>query len=89
MPEILTAEPAESILSIMKPYSDKDGGDLSLKWNKGSTFEVDNARRMFDEAKAKGYVAYKTDSSGNQGEIIRSFDPTAERITMRMQVVGG
>jgi hypothetical protein len=90
MPEILTLDRRRpSILSVMKPYGDKDAGDLSIRWSRDNTAEIAAAKATFDAMKAKGYVAYKTNSSGDRGEVIRTFDPQAERITMAPQMVGG
>lgn len=51
---------------------------------------VEEARARFDEAKAKGFLAYVVpadDPAG--GSVIREFDETAEQIVMSPQLVGG
>lgn len=64
-------------------------GDTRLEWDPERRDEVDAARKMFAELKAKRYLAYRCDADGNRGEVIREFDPEAERIVMTPQLVGG
>jgi len=64
-------------------------GDNKIEWNADRQAEVDAARQMFDTMKRKGYLAYTLDESGHRGEILREFDPDAERIIMQPQRVGG
>jgi len=64
-------------------------GDNKIEWDAGNRDQVDIARAAFDVAKAKGYLAYTMDRHGRPGEVIHSFDPSAERIIMSPQRVGG
>jgi hypothetical protein len=64
-------------------------GDTRIEWDADNHHEVAAAREMFAKMKEKGYLAYRLDASGRQGEVIRSFDPDAERIVMSPQPVGG
>lgn len=65
-------------------------GDQRVMWDRNNADEVDAARRTFDDLKAKGYLAYKaTGKTGEQGELIRKFDPDAERIILVKPNVGG
>lgn len=64
-------------------------GDARIEWNPNVPEEVSMARKAFDEAKKKKYLTYKVDANGNQGELIREFDPRAERIVASPQTVGG
>jgi predicted acetyltransferase len=69
---------------------DRGLGDLKVHWDQNNEYEVAAARLIFDDMKAKGYLAYKLDHEGaNTGEVIRAFDPDAERIIMSPQPVGG
>jgi hypothetical protein len=68
---------------------DRDKGDNKIEWNPGNKDQVEIARAAFDAAKAKGYLAYTLDESGHRGEVIRRFDPSAERIIMSPQPIGG
>ncbi|HEX4393321.1 MAG TPA: hypothetical protein VH084_17530 [Mycobacterium sp.] len=64
-------------------------GDTRIEWDKNNATEVELARKNFDEHKAKRYLAYKTRADGSRGELLRNFDPDAERILMTPQLVGG
>lgn len=64
-------------------------GDSRTIWNPENQDEVDAAKEMFNRLKRKGYLAYKVDETGGKGEQIREFDPTAGRIIMSPQLVGG
>lgn len=64
-------------------------GDTTTTWNPRSRDEVAMARKAFDEAKAKRYLIYKANADGTKGELMREFDPNAERIVCTPQNVGG
>lgn len=64
-------------------------GDTKVHWDQDNPGEVEAARASFDVLRRKGYAAYKLNSDGTTGEVIRSFDPSAERIVMRPQMAGG
>lgn len=65
-------------------------GDTRLEWNKDVPAEVDAARETFARLHGENkYLAYKTRRDGSRGEVIRSFDPNAERIVMVPQTQGG
>ena len=64
-------------------------GDTKLIWSADQQAEVDAAKTTFDSLKAKGYVAYSVGTDGSTGEVIKSFDPNAERIIMRPAMQGG
>lgn len=64
-------------------------GDTRIEWDPAVREEVSIAKKAFEAAKKKGYLTYKLDSHGNQGELIREFDPRAERIVATPQTVGG
>lgn len=64
-------------------------GDTRIEWNRNNPVEVELARKNFDAHKEKRYLAYKTRSDGTKGELLRNFDPDAERILMTPQLVGG
>lgn len=82
-------DPNVSLMSIMHPYDHPDAGDMAVRWDRNNQAEIDSARATYDAMKKKGYSAYKTKADGTMGEMIRDFDPTAERITMTPRVVGG
>jgi hypothetical protein len=64
-------------------------GDTRIEWDPASKDEVKMAKKAFDEAKRKKYLTYKVGADGTRGELIREFDPTAERIVCTPQTVGG
>jgi hypothetical protein len=64
-------------------------GDTTTSWNPNNPDEVALARQAFDAAKAKKMLTYKANADGSKGELIREFDPSAERIVCTPQNVGG
>jgi hypothetical protein len=65
-------------------------GDTKLEWDSEKPAEVKAAREMFDALKGKGYLAYKMiGDQGYKGELIKKFDPEAERIVLAPPVAGG
>jgi len=65
-------------------------GDTRVMWDRGNKDEVEAARRQFTDLKKKGFIAYRAEGKeGTRGEVIRDFDPDAERIILVKQLVGG
>jgi hypothetical protein len=64
-------------------------GDTRHEWSQDVPFEVEQARKAFQAAKDKKYLIYRTAADGSRGELMRNFDPTAERIICTPQTVGG
>ncbi len=64
-------------------------GDLKSFWDRTKPEEVAQARRTFDDMRAKGYLAFRLIGDGTKGEQIREFDPTAEKIIMSPAMQGG
>ena len=64
-------------------------GDTKLVWDGDNPDEVSNAKRTFDDLKKKGYVAYSVAKGGAKGEVLRTFDPEAEKLIMAPPLVGG
>jgi hypothetical protein len=65
-------------------------GDTRLIWNRNDPDEVDNARQTFDRlVKEKKFVAYKVGAAGEKGEVMRTFDSTAEKIILAPALRGG
>jgi hypothetical protein len=82
-----TAEVLEEkkfVLQIMD-----DSGHSEVQWDPDDEEEVAKAKEAFEAAIKKGYYAYTLKPGGTQGEIIKTFDPTAGRIVMRPPMVGG
>lgn len=64
-------------------------GDTKVIWSADNADEIANARRMFTDLRAKGFVGYSVKKNGEKNEIIHTFDPEAERIIMAPPMVGG
>jgi hypothetical protein len=65
-------------------------GDGSVFWNKNDPKDVALAERFFKAAKKEGMAAYRVEGEdGKRGEVIREFDPEAERIIFVPQLRGG
>jgi hypothetical protein len=66
-------------------------GDTKHIWDSDNPDEVEAARLLFDSlVKEKKYVAYKVEGKkGEKGEVMRRFDPTAERVIFSPPLVGG
>jgi len=65
-------------------------GDLRVMWDRGNAEETAAARLTFDRMIGEGHVAYRAEGKkGDRGEVMRTFDPAAERIIMVRQNRGG
>jgi hypothetical protein len=63
-------------------------GDTRIEWDPEKPDEVAAARKMFDELKEKRYLAYRAGENA-EPTMIRKFDPSAAKIVMTPQLVGG
>jgi len=67
-----------------------DEGDLRTEWNSKNESETEAARKQFVDMKANGYKAYRIDpKNGEKGELLKEFDPKAEKIVLVMPFAGG
>lgn len=67
-----------------------DTGHAKYEWDVGSTTDTAEARAHFNAMRKKGYTAYRVDpKSGDKGEIIKEFDPSAGQIIMIPAFAGG
>lgn len=64
-------------------------GDTKTVWNKDNPDEVEAARAQFNTLKTKGYLAFKVKDDGDKGEMIKEFDPSAQKIILSPPVMGG
>lgn len=65
-------------------------GDTRVMWDRNNADEVAAARTQFNALVKKGFTAYRAEGKeGLRGEVIREFDPDAERIILVKQLVGG
>lgn len=65
-------------------------GDTKVIWDPARQEEVDAAKKTFDRlVKKSRYMAYRVDKGGDKGEVIREFDPSAEKLILAPPMVGG
>lgn len=64
-------------------------GDTKLIWDPDRKEEVKSAKKTFEELTDKGYVAYRVNKKGDQGEVMTEFDKDAEKIILAPQLRGG
>lgn len=79
--------PSDDCVLIIPSYNE---GHAEYRWNKNDPKDVEQAREAFIKQKAKGYLAYRVDpKTGDKGEVIKEFDPSAEKIIMVPPIAGG
>lgn len=64
-------------------------GHSKKTWDSHNVEEVADARRSFNDLRAKGFLAYTVKKDGTQGEQITEFNPELESIIMSPPVRGG
>ncbi len=64
-------------------------GDTKVIWDPKNADEVEAAEAQFNALKKKGFIAYTVNKKGDKGEIIRKFDPDAEKIILSPPLAGG
>ena len=64
-------------------------GDTKYIWDKTKPAEVDAARAAFESLTKKNYLAFAVKGEGEQGDQVRTFDPTIERLIFVPQLKGG
>ena len=65
-------------------------GESKIIWSADNEDEIEVAREMFEKLKKKGYVGYRVEGKkGEKGEVVREFDPAAERLIMAPPMKGG
>ncbi len=64
-------------------------GDTKTTWHPENAVEVEAARVQFDALIKKGYTAYRVDTRGEKGEVMRSFDPDAKAMILAPALRGG
>jgi hypothetical protein len=64
-------------------------GDTKIIWDSAQDAEVDAARAAFDDLKKRGYAAFSVTKKGDKGELMKKFDPDAEKIIMAPALQGG
>jgi hypothetical protein len=64
-------------------------GHTTIEWNSEVAVETEVARASFDKLTKAGYQAFSVGDDDERGARMKSFDPTAEKILMVPQLVGG
>ena len=64
-------------------------GDTRIDWDSSKPFEIEQARKKFNETLKSGGKAFRQNHFGEKAEEIREFDPDAEHITIVKPLVGG
>lgn len=64
-------------------------GDFKLVFDKHNPDEVEQAKKTFNDLRAKGYLAFKAKKDGSAGEQLTAFDPKVERMILQPQMAGG
>lgn len=64
-------------------------GDTKIIWDKNKPSEVAAAKKLFDELKSKGYLAFSVKNNGDKDTLLKDWDPKAERLILTPPVVGG
>lgn len=65
-------------------------GDSKIIWDPNDEADVAIAKAAFEAAQKKGHRAYKVDRKGEKtSEVVRTFDPKAEKLIMAPAFVGG
>jgi hypothetical protein len=85
--DVLSTElaPNHGVMAVIN-----ESGDKKTIWDRNNATEVEAARNEFDFFKGKGYMAYKVEGKeGRRGEVLREFDPAAERIIFAPAMQGG
>lgn len=64
-------------------------GDTRTNVDTSNELSVAAAQKLFDEFLEKGYTPVKRAEKGKQGEISRTYDPTAEETLFIPRLQGG
>jgi hypothetical protein len=64
-------------------------GDTRTIFDPDNPDEVEAARETFKKLTKKGYLAYRVKGSGDKGEAMTEFDPTAGKIILTPPLRGG
>lgn len=64
-------------------------GDVKVTWDKTNAKDVVAARKVFDELRGKGYLAFKIGADEKQDVQLTAFDPDAEKIILAPPMQGG
>ena len=77
----------ESNMNVMKVLGRT--GDTEFKWDPRTGEGLRGARRVFEEKRRRGYLAFVEGPHGEGSNLIQNFDPHAESIILAPRLVGG
>lgn len=64
-------------------------GDVRTVWDPEDEADVEMARNLFKKAMKAGRVAYAVKRNGDKGEVVKEFDPSAEKLIFAPAMAGG
>jgi hypothetical protein len=64
-------------------------GDTRTVWDPTNDADVELAKSQFEQARGKGMTAYAVTKEGGKGEVVREWDPTAEKLIFAPANQGG
>lgn len=64
-------------------------GDTRMTWDRGNADEVESVRAMFNDLRRRGHLAYSVEEGGGRGEVVREFDPNAQKVILAPPMAGG
>ena len=62
-------------------------GDMTRSWDEETRLQTEEI--FNDLVQNQGYWAFIPDRSGNGGEYVKAFDPTADEIVLHKRLAGG
>jgi len=74
-----------AVLSVL----DKLKGDKRVQWDKGNEQDVEKAKKLFDEKKKEGFMAWGYKKGLENPFLLHEFDEDCDRIVMTPPPIGG
>ena len=75
-------------MGVMQIMSAKHGHKNEV-WDPNIKVEVDSAEDTFNDLRAKGYIAFRVDKTGEKASVMKNFDPLAGKMIMSPAPAGG
>lgn len=64
-------------------------GDQKMTWDPDNDDEVALAKTAFENGRKKGLCGYRVDKKGGKAEVMKDFDPAADKMILAPPVAGG
>lgn len=87
--ETFGGHPIPNVRVLGEMWIPDDTGHSRRTWDSHDPIQVADAKRSFDDLRAKGFVAHKVSKDGKPAEIIHTFDPQLELMILSPAPVGG